>query len=95
MSGRRKKGAGQSGQLCRGKGGGRPRIAAESPAPRLRGARPEKNSERKAPAFSDTPKRPEGGLQFPNRGVIHLQRTDSIRTVHAGSDTSGGRPCAG
>ena len=42
MSGRRKGGSGQSGQLC-------PRIAAESPAPRLRGARPEKNSERKKP----------------------------------------------
>ena len=42
MSGRRKGGAGQSGQLCRG----RPRIAAESPAPRLRGARPE-NGKRK------------------------------------------------
>ena len=40
-------GAGQSGQLCRGGRRGRPRIAAESPAPRLRGARPEKNSERK------------------------------------------------
>ena len=48
MSGRRKGGAGQSGQLCRGGRRGRLRIAAESPAPR-RGARPEKNSERKKP----------------------------------------------
>ena len=49
MSGRRKGGSGQSGSFAAGGRRGRPRIAAESPAPRLRGARPEKNSERKKP----------------------------------------------